>query len=83
MFKKYESKPVTRLAHEIKGSDFIGGVVGAESTSELVLDGESTGVKFKHYEPVIVGDFIVYLNDSDVYHCSRKVFMDRNIIDEV
>lgn len=78
MFKEYESKPVLRKAYEVTDDDFIGKV--DESTSELVLDGEASGLKFKHYEPVKTGDFIVYLNDEDIYHCSRDVFLERNVV---
>ncbi len=28
------------------------------------------------------GDYIVYLNDKDVYHCSEEVFRGRNIVGE-
>ena len=76
-FKEYQSKPIVRLAYEVLDSDSIN-VEEKESTSSLVIDGEK--VFFKHYEPVSAGDFIVYLNDEDIYHCSRVVFEERNII---
>jgi len=77
MFKEYQSKPVTRKAHEVISEDEI--VPVDDSTSKLVnTDGE---LLFKHYEPVKYGDYIVFLNDDDVYHCSRKVFHDRNIVE--
>ncbi len=80
MFKDYQSKPVVRKAHEVSADDLIGKVIGEDSTSELVLDGDKSGIKFKHYEPVNTGDFIVYLNDDDIYHCTRAVFLERNVV---
>lgn len=77
MFKEYQGKAVSRLAHEVKTFDIITKGVDA-STSSIDIDGVE--VKFKHYEPVNVGDFIVYLTETDVYHCSRKVFLDRNYL---
>jgi hypothetical protein len=75
MFKQYHSKPITRSAHLVTEDDVI--VKLDESTSSL--NGE---VNFKHYEEVKVGDYIVYLNEEDIYHCNAKVFAERNIVDE-
>lgn len=77
MFKDYESKPITRKAHEVSEHDHVQ-KRQAESTSCIEIDGEK--VEFKHYEPVNIGDFIVYLNDDDIYHCSRAVFAERNTL---
>lgn len=79
MFNKYQGKAVERLAHEVTAIDIIRSL--DESTSDIEIEGEK--VEFKHYEPVNVGDFIVYLTDEDIYHCSRKVFLDRNHIEGV
>lgn len=78
MFNDYQSRPVTRRAHEITESDEIL-KRDAESTSAIEVDGKV--VEFKHYEPVWSGDFIVYLNDDDIYHCNRDVFLERNIVE--
>ena len=75
-FKEYESKPVVRLAHEVTDKDVITKV--GEATFEIVSGEDS--ISFKAYEAVKTGDFIVFLNDKDVYHCNRKVFGDRNYI---
>ena len=72
IFKDYESRPIIRKAYEIKPSDVIS--VVDESTAMI---GQ---VKFKHYEKIKPWDFIVYLDDADIYHYSRKVFMERNIV---
>jgi hypothetical protein len=80
MFKDYQSKPTVRNAHEVTDNDKI--VTHTDpSTSLLINDSIPLGLTFKHYEPVAVGDFIVYLTDDDIYHCSRSVFMDRNIVE--
>jgi len=76
MFKQYLSKIIIRHAHEIQQEDSILSLEGEESTSLLL--GE---VRFKHYEPVKTGDFIVRLTEDDTYHCSRAVFLDRNEVE--
>lgn len=78
MFKEYESKPIKRLAHLVVESDVITKI--DESTSILQpLDFTET-VTFKHYDPVKVGDYIVCVDDTDIYHCNAKVFAERNIV---
>lgn len=73
MFTPYNSKPVTRQAYEVKDTDVI---------TKLGLSVSSINdIEFKHYEPVKPGDFIVRLTEEDTYHCSRAVFLDRNITD--
>lgn len=77
MFKKYVSKPIIRMAHQLTALDEVT-ATGKESTSYFGK-GEQL-VEFKHYEPVKVGDFVVYLNDDDIYHCSKEVFEERNVV---
>lgn len=79
MFKEYESKPIKRLAHLVVESDVIK-ELKEESTSTLTSIEHGKVIEFKHYEPVKVGDYVVFLNDDDVYHCNAKVFADRNIV---
>lgn len=88
-FKEYKSKPVTRKAHKVTDADFISKVDGVESCFELFMDDLrvseqsrlSQGIIFKAYEPVNTGDYIVYLNADDIYHCNAEVFAERNILD--
>lgn len=80
MFNRYQGKAIERLAHEVLATDVIV-KTKAEATSAIDIDGEL--VYFKHYDPVMAGDFIVYVNDEDIYHCGRKVFLDRNHIEGV
>lgn len=76
-FTRYESRPITRLAHEITEKDVIW-TAGAGRLCIRFPGGEQ--VTFVHHEPVKTGDFVVYLNDEDIYHCSREVFLERNIV---
>ena len=69
MFKNYQSKPILREAHQVEASDTIIPVEGKDSTSRLLAADSS--LEFKHYEEVKVGDYIVYLNDTDIYHCAE------------
>jgi len=78
MFKEYHSKPVVRLAYEVVDTDSITEVADKPATSTITTAGSH--LEFKHYEPVAVGDYIVYLTDTDVYHCSKAVFLERNIV---
>jgi hypothetical protein len=77
MFKEYQSKPITRLAHEVT-TDCTIMQTSDEATSQIFIGG--VWLYFKHYELVSVGDWIVYINETDVYHCSNKVFRSRNIV---
>lgn len=80
MFKDYQSKPITRSAHRITNEDTTYKVEGAESTYILIIKESLEKVRFKAYEEVKVGDYVVYLDDTDIYHCSAKVFEERNIV---
>lgn len=78
MFKEYESKPITRLAMEITEEH---NLQYRASTSCASVDTPEGKLLFKCYEEPKVGDYVCYLNDEDVYHCSRKVFHERNIVE--
>jgi hypothetical protein len=79
-FKKYQSKPIERLAYQIKETD---GIVKCLDSSRhtLYFDNRNDSLDFVAHEKVNAGDYIVYLNDDDVYHCNAKVFAERNIIE--
>jgi hypothetical protein len=72
-FKNYESKPIIRLAREITLSDCL-----HEVSENLYRINDE--LDFVAYQRVHAGDFIVYLNETDVYHCSSEVFHERNIV---
>ena len=82
MFKNYFSKPTIRRAHQVVAADKII-VLNKDSTSMLQFNNLEEEIEFKHYEPVKVGDYVVFLNSEDVYHCNAKVFADRNILDGI
>jgi hypothetical protein len=39
-------------------------------------------VGFKAYEQPVAGDYIVWLKADDIYHCSRDVFHERNLVED-
>ena len=73
-FKSYKSKPVIRSAYEIQSND----AIHAVGESEFYMSIGGNDVAFKAHETIFPGDFIVYLDDKDVYHCRREVFKERN-----
>lgn len=79
MFKRYKSKPIVRLAYQIKAVDEIFVDRGDSPVHRINVDGEK--LTFVAHEDVKVGDYIVYLNEDDIYHCSAKVFAERNVVE--
>ncbi len=75
MFKEYKSKPIIRKAHEITEQDKLTWDM-YDHCAYIQYEGKSLCFTC-HGEPK-VGDYIVYLNDEDVYHCNREVFHERN-----
>ena len=81
MFKNYQSKPITRKAAVITHKNLIKkskNSVGKRYALELE---DGTIVPFAVHQTPVVGDYVVYLNDNDVYHCTKEVFEDRNIVE--
>lgn len=79
-FSLYMSKPIVRKAIEIKPHGTLEVQRDMRSTHDKYRyrEGDDVSVEFVVHEAVSVGDFIVYLNDTDTYHCKRSVFMERN-----
>lgn len=71
-FMPYQSKPITRMALEIPTDAKIERV---EENTYLY-----EGIRFKAYQPPLVGDYICRLTEDDTYHVARGVFHDRNIV---
>lgn len=69
MFSEYISKPCVRKACKIGDS-------ALKKIDDQTM--EYCGVQFKHHEKVVKGDYIVYLDDTDIYHCRKEVFEERN-----
>lgn len=79
-FKKYQSKPIERLAYLIKPEDEIEQNL-PDKDCAVYPDAGQWSIDFVAHEKVNKGDYIVYLNEDDIYHCSAKVFTERNIIE--
>lgn len=58
--------------------DEVNKVEDEESTYTLKASDMPEPVIFKAYEEVKVRDYVVYINDDDIYHCTEQVFRDRN-----
>jgi len=78
-FKIYKSKPSTRLAHEIKESDTIED--GSSENRYRLTTKYGTFFEFSSYGEVNIGDFIVFINEHYVCHCSREIFMMNNVVE--
>lgn len=76
-FRPYQSKPVTRYAYQITEADTITQI--SATAFYIPLHDEMVG--FKAYEEPVPGDYIVY-SDHDIYHCSRDVFHERNLVED-
>jgi hypothetical protein len=83
-FKPYESKPVTRMAFQIRDIHVVKKSKSEESSYFINQLGDivSNSIKFKAYEEPKVGDWIVRLTDTDTYHCTDEVFRERNVVPE-
>ena len=77
-WNEYQSRPVVRVAYEIKRDDEVT-ATGEEATFSIKIDGEH--VEFKAYEQPEAGDYVVRLTKEDTYHCRRDVFHDRNVVE--
>lgn len=76
-FQAYESKPVTRHAVQITAEREVTRL--GESTYAVKLSDKT--LAFKAYEEPKVGDYVVWLKDDDIYHCSEAVFRERNVVE--
>lgn len=75
-FTDYNSKPIVRKAYEILEGDLI---EYDTDTKQAILRHTNDVLPFVAYEQPKAGDYIVYLNEDDIYHCSSEVFKERNI----
>lgn len=76
-FKPFQSKPITRLAHEITDNDVISR--HGENLYQIKIPSGPV-LSFMAYETVKTGDYVVFLDQSDIYHCRRDIFHERNIV---
>lgn len=80
-FKIYQGKQINRVAYEIQPDDVINDMHGSPdgpTTSEIQI--EDQRFTFVHYESVSTGDFICFLDESDIYHVRREVMDQRNYL---
>jgi hypothetical protein len=72
---------ITRLAYCIQpGDEIIQNSSHKEAKVYINTERVVTDATFVAHEHVQAGDYIVYLNDEDIYHCSKTVFEERNIV---
>ncbi len=77
MFKRYQSKPIIRLAYQIQAGDTVEAEM-YDSSDHYLTTANGDKVTFVASGEVKAGDYVVYLNEQDIYHCSEKVFNERN-----
>lgn len=80
-FHQYESKPVTRTAYQLTKRDLVTLTWDMDSNKATAqIEGELIKFAF-HCRPdeIKAGDYVVFLNENDTYHCSEEVFNERNI----
>lgn len=77
-FKKYQSKPIERLSYQIEEHDTFRQI--ENDKWELMIRG-GPRIFFKAHEQVFHGDWVIYLTETDTYHCADNVFRERNIVE--
>ncbi|MGB1975197.1 MAG: Gp49 family protein [Vibrio toranzoniae] len=84
-FHQYESKPVTRTAYQLTKRDLVTmtwnhDLVSNTAKAMIQIEGKKVVFAF-HCRPdeIKTGDYVVFLNENDTYHCSEEVFNERNI----
>lgn len=80
MFLPYQSKPITRMAYKITNLDNIS--YAPNTSGAYLISPTGFEIAFKAYEEPKPGDYVVRLTEEDTYHCSRDVFLERNIVED-
>ncbi len=80
MFQTYQSKPIERLAHEITVEDRL--EQQGFSTIWRLTNPEGKHILFDvpSGKKPEYGDYVVFIDERDVYHCSEAVFKERNVV---
>lgn len=78
-FKEYESKPIKRKALQMVDGR-LEHFDGATYRYWFQTPEGPAVIMFAAHQKPMLGDWIVYLNDHDVYHCTDQVFRERNIV---
>lgn len=84
-FSVYQGKAINRIAYEIQLDDVITPIkraneldTGGPALSEIVIG--DVEYQFAHFEPVLAGDFICFLDDTDIYHVRQSIMEQRNYL---
>lgn len=83
-FKLFDAKPIQREAYQLTKQDInsmfwdMNAQTGKKAV--VLIAGEKVSFAF-HCKPeeIKAGDYVVFINENDTYHCSKEVFNERNI----
>ncbi|MGR5294748.1 Gp49 family protein [Vibrio mediterranei] len=84
-FELFESKPIMREAYQLTKRDIVTMTWEMDNSSTankaiIQVEGQKIAFAFHCYPTEIKpGDYVVFINDEDTYHCSEEVFNERNI----
>ncbi|HDM8198725.1 TPA: hypothetical protein P0E36_004909 [Vibrio harveyi] len=81
-FKLYEGKPVVREAYQLTKRDLITmTIIGDGKKASIQIEGSIIEFAFHcSMNEIKAGDYVVFLNADDTYHCSEEVFNERNVV---
>lgn len=84
-FKLFDAKPIQREAYQLTMQDVISMRFDRDDVSDSNRAGIIVGctpISFAYHckpEEIKAGDYVVFINENDTYHCSEEVFNERNI----
>ncbi len=81
-FKAYQSKPIERIAHQLTEKE-VAKLCCTGDRASVMVEGEPLIFAY-HCAPseIVAGDWVVFLNEEDTYHCTDGVFRERNHVPE-
>lgn len=71
-FQIYETRPTQRLAHQITEDDRI--LNTDQDGYSLLITPTGTKITFSNNKDMKTGDYVIFLNKEDIYHCYKEVF---------
>ncbi|WJT09275.1 Gp49 family protein [Vibrio harveyi] len=79
-FSLYESKPIVREAHQLTERDLNAMIIiGDGKKASIKIEGKIIEFAFHcSMNDIKAGDYVVFINDEDTYHCSEEIFKERN-----
>lgn len=84
-FKLFDAKPIQREAYQLTANDIDAlqfNAIPQDASTKAWFDIFGTSVTFAFHckpEEIKAGDYVVFINENDTYHCSEEVFNERNI----